>query len=83
MQNISLSKFGDALFAAKFLQVQQLYDILGRKALEFLELDVALKAFQNAKNLSMVLTLQSFQHENEKNLLFGNIAMILGHYDLA
>lgn len=35
------------------------------------------------KNLSMVLTIQEFFHENERSLLTGNIAMVLGKYDIA
>lgn len=60
-----------------------LYDQLGRKALEYLELDLALQAFQLAKNLSMVLTIKSFSNENEKKVICGNVAMILGNYDSA
>lgn len=33
------------------------YDALGKKALENLDLDVAMKAFQMGKNLAMVLTI--------------------------
>jgi len=29
------------------------------------------------------MTIQSFQHLNEKNIIYGNIAMILGQYELA
>lgn len=35
------------------------------------------------KNLAMVLTLEPLLHENEKDLLIGHVAMILGKYDLA
>ena len=82
-QNISLKRFANCLVAAKLLEVDVIYDALGRKALENLDLEVALKAFQMGKNLSMVLTIQSFVHENERSLLIGNIAMVLGKYDIA
>jgi WD repeat-containing protein 19 len=82
-QNLSLKRFSNALVAAKFLNIYNVYEGLARKALENLDLDIALKTFQMGKNLSMVLTIQSFIHENEKNLLIGNIAMVLGKYDIA
>lgn len=31
----------------------------------------------------MVLTIKSFNNENEKNVICGNVAMILGEYDKA
>jgi WD repeat-containing protein 19 len=60
-----------------------LFDALGRRCLQSLEFDVAIRAFQHADNLSMVLTIQGFKEESEKNILLGNVAMILGEYDLA
>ena len=68
---------------ASYMKKQQLLDILGRKALENLEIDVALKAFELAENISMVLTIKTFINEKENNLLMANIAMILGQYDHA
>lgn len=58
-------------------------DTLGRKCLENLELEVAIKAFQHAQNVSMVMMIQTFRHEKEKTLLFAYVAMILGQHDLA
>ena len=46
-------------------------------------MDISMKAYQMGKNLAMVLTIQSLLHENEKNLLIGHVAMMLGKYDLA
>ncbi|EAR82687.2 WD40 repeat protein (macronuclear) [Tetrahymena thermophila SB210] len=83
LQNLQLHKYNNCLIAAQFLHNAVLYKELGRKALEFVDLDVALKSYQLAGSLSMVMTIQSFQHINEKNIIYGNIAMILGQYDLA
>jgi len=69
--------------AAGYLDSPQLFDILGRLCLEHLELEIAYRSYQNAKNLSMVLTIESFKHESETNVLLGNIAMIFGLYDQA
>lgn len=35
------------------------------------------------KNLAMVLTIQPLIHENERDLLIGHIAMVLGKYEIA
>jgi WD repeat-containing protein 19 len=78
LQNLSLNKFNNCLVASVYLDSPAIYESLGRRALAFVELDVALKAFQLAKNLSMVLMIQSFIDQTEKNLIFGNVAMILG-----
>ena len=55
--NISLRRFGNCLLAAKFLKNHQFYEALGKKALENLDLETALKSFQMGKNLAMVLTI--------------------------
>ena len=83
LQNLSLNKFSNCLVAAGYLGENELFDILGRRCLEHLELDIAERSYQNAKNLSMVLTIDSFKHETETNILLGNVAMIFGMYDLA
>lgn len=81
--NISLKRFTNCLIAAKYIKNSLYYESLGKKALENLDLDNSLKAFQMGKNLAMVLTIQPLIHENERDLLIGHIAMVLGKYDIA
>lgn len=38
---------------------------------------------KSKSSFEQVMTIQSFQHLNEKNIIYGNIAMILGQYELA
>ena len=83
LQNLMLHRYSFCLEAAGFLKENYLFESLGRKCLQALEFNVALRSFQSANNLSMVLTIQSFSDEGEKNILLGNVAMILGEYDLA
>ncbi|CAK84014.1 unnamed protein product (macronuclear) [Paramecium tetraurelia] len=83
LQNLALFKFANAHKAALNLKNLKLFDTFGRKCLENLEFDVAQKAFQAANNISMVMMIQSFKNETEKNLLFAYVAMILGQHDLA
>ena len=81
--NLALKRYQNCLIAAKFLRSVTFYEILGKKAMENLDLETSLKAYQLSKNLAMVLTLEPLQHENEKDLLIGHIAMMLGKYELA
>lgn len=62
--NISLKRFGNCLTAAKYLKNNHFFESLGKKALENLDLENAIKAFQMGKNLAMVLTIQPLIHEN-------------------
>lgn len=83
LQNLMLHRYSFCLESAEYLKENYLFEVLGRKCLQALEFNVAIRAFQSANNLSMVLTIQSFLDEDEKNILLGNVAMILGDYDLA
>jgi WD repeat-containing protein 19 len=47
-----------------------------------LELDIAERAYQLAKNAGMVLAIQNIKHETEKFVLMGHVAMILHQHDL-
>ncbi|CAD8171970.1 unnamed protein product [Paramecium pentaurelia] len=83
LQNLALFKFSNAYKAVVNLKNLKLFDTFGRRCLENLEFDVAQKSFQSANNISMVMMIQSFKNESEKNLLFAYVAMILGQHDLA
>ena len=83
LQNLMLHRYSFCLEAAGYLKETYLFEALGRKCLQALDFNVALRAFQSANNLSMVLTIQSFNDEGEKSILLGNVGMILGDYDLA
>lgn len=78
--NVSLKRFNNCLVACKYLKNSLYFESLGKKALENLDLDNALKAFQMGKNLAMVMTIQPLIHENERDLLIGHISMVLGKY---
>jgi len=83
LQSLSLLKFSNCLVAAGYIDAPILYSVLGKKCLENLELDIAYRSYQKGKNLSMVLTIESFKHETETNVLLGHVAMIFGLYDVA
>jgi WD repeat-containing protein 19 len=83
LQNLGLKRFREALLAAQFLKEDAAFEALGRKAIEDLEIELALKAYQLNQELSMVLALQSILHISDRFLINGNCAMLLGKYDLA
>ena len=85
MQNFSLQKFNNCIKAVSFLteNTDNYYERLGKEALRNCNIEVAEEAFRRAKNISLVLTVQSFKHEYEKNILLGHIATILGDENLA
>ena len=60
--NLALKRYQNCLVAAKFLRENPFFDVLGRKSMENLDLDISLKAYQLSKNLAMVLTLEPLQH---------------------
>ena len=68
---------------SQILDNTDVYNALGKKALEFLQIQIANSAFQSAQNLSNVLAIQSFSKVQEKKIIYGNIAAMLGKYDLA
>ena len=82
-QNLSINKFKDCLKACNNLQLDELYEILAKKALENLDLEVSMKAYQKNNNISMVYSLSQMKHIEEKKILQGFVAMILCDYALA
>lgn len=82
-QNLSINKFKDCLKACNYLELDEVYEILAKKSLENLDLDVAIKAYQRIKNISMVYSLNQMKSIEEKKILQGFVAMILCDYSLA
>ncbi|VDP18121.1 unnamed protein product [Soboliphyme baturini] len=56
---------------------------LSHAALEHLNLDFAMKVYREMKNVSMVWYLTEIKEYEDRNLLAGCIAIILGQYDMA
>ena len=85
MQNYIIQKFWNCLKAVEFLpeKKEEYYERLGKEALRNCNIEVAEEAFRRAKNISLVLTVQSFKHEYEKSILLGHIATILNDENLA
>ena len=58
-------------------------EVLGKLALQNLDLEVAERAYQLSKNVGMVYSISGIKQESEKQVLLGYVAMILHQHDLA
>ena len=86
IQNYQLCRYWNSLKAGPHLPEKEQKDYLerlGKEALKNLELDVVEEAFRMSKNTSLVLTVEQLKRENEKKIMLGSIAAILGEEDLA
>jgi len=61
----------------------EIWNELGTAALQHLEVDLAIRVFQQVKNVAMVYSLQQIQHVEDRNLLVGHIAMFMENYNQA
>ena len=78
LQSLMLNRFKQCLYPASKLKSDELYEVLGKKCLQTLDLETALLSFQKNNNLAMVMTIKQVIQENEKNVVNGHVAMILG-----
>jgi WD repeat-containing protein 19 len=85
MQNFQLQKYWNCMKVINFIKTnpEEYYERLGKESLKNLNIDVAEVAFRKAKNISLILTVQKLRDENEKKILLGHIAAILGDETLA
>ena len=85
-QNLMLGKFQNALSASTIIPEEDkaaAFTTLAQMALKNMNVLVAKKAYQQAKNTSMVYTLDSMLGIEEKKVLQGFISMIFCDYQLA
>ncbi|CAM6122003.1 unnamed protein product [Calypogeia fissa] len=82
-QYLTVHYFKEALQDAKSLNCTMVWEELIKKALEQLELDVAMKACQYSGNIKLLMSLRNLQHFEEYNLLAGHIFLLLENFDAA
>eukprot|EP00357_Protocruzia_adherens_P031508 CAMPEP_0115034576 /NCGR_PEP_ID=MMETSP0216-20121206/40747_1 /TAXON_ID=223996 /ORGANISM="Protocruzia adherens, Strain Boccale" /LENGTH=1399 /DNA_ID=CAMNT_0002413515 /DNA_START=36 /DNA_END=4235 /DNA_ORIENTATION=- len=83
LQNLALNRFTQCFFVADKCESAEIFDTLAKQALENLEVEIAVRSYQLAKNVGMVMAIQAFKHETEKMILMGYVAAILHHHDMA
>lgn len=82
-KSIALNCVVDACKSACLLDLDYIWRALGNKAIEIIDLSMAIFAFQKLKEVALVARLEELLHVEEKNLLFGHLALLFGDYDLA
>ena len=83
LQCLVLKRFNQCYHVAEKLGGVKIPEILGKIALQNLDLEVAERAYQLSKNVGMVYSIRVIKEESEKQVLLGYVAMILHQHDLA
>jgi len=80
VQNYQLGRYWECMKAINYLSLkkEEHLEKLGKEALKNLNIDVAEEAFRRAKNTSLTLIVESLRNEQEKRIILGHIANILG-----
>ncbi|XP_024544591.1 WD repeat-containing protein 19 [Selaginella moellendorffii] len=82
-QNIALFHFKEAWNDAIVLNEIEVWDALAKQALGQMDLDLALKACQQAKDVKMQMLLRPLEHIEDKYLFAGHVMTIFGEHDTA
>ena len=79
-QNVALLRLNAAWEAARALYVRALWLALSGKAMEVLNVAMALKVYRQLGDAGMVMALEQLLDIEDKNLLAGHIAMLFADY---
>lgn len=78
-----MKKFADAYDYCLVSKDEEMYLALGRASLESMELEIAMKAYVAVNDIGMVYSIRRAMKNNDYNQCCGNVAVILGEFDLA
>ncbi|XP_014276394.1 WD repeat-containing protein 19 isoform X2 [Halyomorpha halys] len=82
-KHIALTRFTDALSVCMILNNKEDYTALAEAALKSLDVVFALKVYRQIGDVAMVMTLENILYVENKKLLCGHIAEVLGEFDKA
>ncbi|XP_031560697.1 WD repeat-containing protein 19-like [Actinia tenebrosa] len=82
-QCITLKRFKEAWSIAKTLDSKLEWVELAKKAVQHLDLELAIKVYRKIGDVAMVLSLEKIKGLEDKNLLSGYVAMFLEDYSTA
>ncbi|KAL3996433.1 class B basic helix-loop-helix protein 2 [Sarotherodon galilaeus] len=82
-QALMLKRFHEAWALCKSAGTNADWAELGKACLVHMEVELAIQVYRMSGNVGMVLSLQSIQGAEEKNLLAGHLAMFLEDYNRA
>jgi WD repeat-containing protein 19 len=82
-QCISLLKLDDAWTIALQLDRRPYWFALSNKAMEMLNVELAIRVYRQLGDAAMVMALQDLQQIEDKNLLAGHVSLLFGDYGRA
>merc|ERR1719400_2949049 len=82
-RNIKLARFSNAWTLCQVLKDEAMMIELAQAALKKLEIDFAGRIYRHLGDIGMVWSLNEIRTIEDKKLLSGHVAMILGDYNLA
>ena len=82
-KNLALGRFTNGWAICDILSEREAWEELAKAALEKLEVDFAIRVFRQLKDVSKVWSLEETRDIEDRKLLSGHLAMMLGDYSLA
>ncbi|CAH0560259.1 unnamed protein product [Brassicogethes aeneus] len=82
-KQLSLHRFSAAWITCQTLQDKKLFRKIAEECLKFLEIEIAIRAYKELDDVSMVWNLETLRDVEESRLLAGHICMYLKEYDRA
>jgi hypothetical protein len=79
-QNVALLRLQAAWDVARVLNLRPFWLALSGKAMETLNVSMAIKVYRFLGDAGMVMALEQLQDVEDKNLLAGHIALLFGDY---
>mmetsp|Transcript_37661 Transcript_37661/g.118764 ORF Transcript_37661/g.118764 Transcript_37661/m.118764 type:complete len:1376 (+) Transcript_37661:207-4334(+) len=76
--NLSLLRLRDAWDCALVIRSPECWEELALAGLTYMDLDLAIRVYRHVGSAGMVLSLESIRYLEDKNLLAGHIAVLLG-----
>ena len=83
VKNLALGRHTNGWAICDVLDNENDWNTLAKSALQKLEVDFAIRVYRQLKNVSMVWSLDDIRDIEDKRLVSGHLAMMLGDYSLA
>ncbi|CAN0254355.1 unnamed protein product, partial [Discosporangium mesarthrocarpum] len=83
LQNLALLRLQQAWRAALQLDERPYWLALSNKAMEVLDVQMAINVYRQLGDAGMVMGLERIAHVEDKNLLAGHVALLFGSYQTA
>ena len=82
-QNLALNRLGYAWRAALIINKKEYWLALGNKALQLMDIDMAIRVYRQLGDAGMVMSMEKLVYVEDKNLLSGHILLLFMDYDIA